>query len=257
MSYYIADGSVITSIIHHVLDTLTADSVKVLFVRTPTTGQWLDLIERHSTIIERILYVPPDNVIPFEHTKDLRCQRSDTRYCLTLEATLDFFTEKRQCKDRFDLICIDGCHDFATSSRDFQQCASLLKESGILLSHDCSPVSHSLYSPTFQPGGWCGSTFIAFVHLVHQNPDSFYAVLDIDTGIGIFSKKKENPFQHILATTRDNARSIPTRNIFFDLHKKKKKPSEIFTFFRHYGNTLINLIDPKVSKQFVTTMKMV
>ena len=85
----------------------------------------------------------------------------------------------------FDLIIIDGYHDYHTSLKDFELCFNCLAQDGILLSHDCAPTSPEMAEPIFKPGRWCGCTYASLITYAATNPDIALTILDTDTGIGI------------------------------------------------------------------------
>lgn len=151
---------------------------KILFVRTPTTGSWLDslLLDNHN--ITRVLYTVPETV-----------NKKYTYHNSTM--IVDFENlENILIDSKFDLIVIDPFHEYKHSINNLIFFSSLLTEQGLLLSHDCFPDNEKTARPTFIPGAWCGETYIALVEFAYRNPHFFYAVLKIDTGIGFISKIK-------------------------------------------------------------------
>jgi hypothetical protein len=57
-----------------------------------------------------------------------------------------------------------------------------------MICHDCFPSNKNLAQPLYNHGDWCGETYAAFIDFAYQHPHFFYALLKIDTGIGIISK---------------------------------------------------------------------
>jgi hypothetical protein len=152
----------------------------ILFIRTPTTGEWLDKILTNNSRVTRILYTP--NVIfnhKYRYDKNTIIINSDD-----LQNTFIYLDKK------FDLIVIDPFHEYDYSKRDFELCYLYLSEIGMLLSHDCFPpsINHSNKKYIFAVP-WSGETYIAFVEFAYNNPKLYYGLLNIDTGIGIISKK--------------------------------------------------------------------
>lgn len=132
---------------------------------------------------------------------------------------------------KFDLICMDTYHGYKESSRDFKLVTSLLSDSGILISHDCYPMNKSVAGPVFIPGPWCGETYIAFTELAYKNPKWFYGVLNIDTGIGIISKK---PLKHLTNKLDKNKQ----KQLLF-LHNTSNNP---YDYFIKHAKYIINAI---------------
>jgi hypothetical protein len=159
----------------------------ILFVRTCTTGSWLDNLLIDNKYITRILYYTDNIKTPTKshiltkiiHSNDLENQ------LVSLNKT-------------FDLICIDTWHEYDISLRDFKIISSLLNNTGMLISHDCYPWNKTVSNSFYIPGDWCGETYISFVEFAYNNPNMFYTILNIDTGIGIISKKQLHLLSNIL-----------------------------------------------------------
>ena len=170
------NGEIISSLI---LDLYKENKYKnILFVRTFTTGNWLDNLLIENQDINRFLYYT-DNITAHSNSHKLT----------TIIHSNDLEQQILSLNKTFDLICIDSCHEYNVSSRDFRIMSSLLNETGLIISHDCYPWNKIVANPSYTAGAWCGETYIAFVEFAYNNPDMFYTVLNIDTGIGIASKK--------------------------------------------------------------------
>jgi len=100
-------------------------------------------------------------------------------------------------------------------------------------------------------------TFAAFVHLVHEHPRCQFAILDIDTGIGIFTPQRENAqhlllLKNILTSASDQCTKMQYAFLQTIVASDKNNPRSIyniFRFFRKHGSTLVNLLaqEKKVS----------
>lgn len=163
----------------------------ILFIRTCTTGDWLDRLLVDEDNITRILYYSDKIAKNTQHVhKNTTIIREDE-----LEQTLKGLKEEgneRETSGKFDLICIDTWHEYDNSLRDFNIITSFLSENGMLISHDCFPWDANMCVPKYIEGNWSGEVYLAFVQFALNNPDMFYAILNIDTGIGIISKKELN-----------------------------------------------------------------
>jgi len=214
------NGDVISSLI---TDVYNENKCKdILFVRTFTTGNWLDnlLIENQNII--RILYYTDNINTPTKSHESTKIIHSNE-----LENQILSLNKK------FDLICIDSCHEYEVSSRDFKIVSSLLNETGILISHDCYPLNKILANPSYIFGAWCGETYIAFIEFAYNNPTMFYTVLNIDTGIGIISKKQT----HFLSNELDKIK----QEYLLHLHKNSK---DAYTYFTENSKDIINSYTP-------------
>ena len=204
----IINGDIISSLI---LDLYKENKYKnILFIRTFTTGAWLDNILNKNEDINRILY----------YTDNIQT-RTKSHKLTTIIHSNDLEKQLLSLNKTFDLICIDSCHEYEISSRDFRIISSLLNETGMLISHDCYPWNKTVANPSYISGSWCGETYIAFIEFAYNNPNMFYTVLNIDTGIGIISKKQLN----FLSNTLDKNK----QEYLLYLHKNSKDPYSYFT----------------------------
>lgn len=192
----------------------------ILFVRTCTTGGWLDKLLVEHPNVTRILYYTDKIRHPTESHKATTIMHSNNleKYLLSLNKT-------------FDLICIDTWHEHNVSSRDFRIISSVLSDSGILVSHDCYPWNRTVANRVFIPGEWCGETYISFVEFAYNNPDLYYTILKTDTGIGIISKK-EMP---LLSNSLDRNK----QEYLLLLHRHSK---DYYAFFNDHSKDIINAI---------------
>jgi hypothetical protein len=210
------NGDIISLLVIDLYNTYNYNDI--LFVRTPTTGEWLDKLLINNNNITRILY--NTNIIQ-KYTFHKSTTIIDSIY---LENKLNYLNKK------FDLICIDPFHEYTYSKRDLFFLSSLLTEKGILICHDCFPPNKDMASPKFKTGSWCGETYVAFVEFAYNNPNLFYGILNIDTGIGIISK-----IQLELLTNN------------FDIYKQKQlltlheNSNDTYTYFCENSKDIINI----------------
>jgi hypothetical protein len=194
----------------------------ILFVRTSTTGSWLDKLLIENQNITRILYYTDKINTPTKSHK-----------LTTIIHSNDLENHLISLNKTYDLICIDTWHEYDVSSRDFKIISSLLNESGILISHDCYPWNKIVSSPSYINGDWCGETYLSFVNFAYNNPNMFYTILNIDTGIGIISKKQ----LHSLSNRLDRNK----QEYLLFLHKNLKDP---YTYFIENSKDIINANSP-------------
>jgi hypothetical protein len=211
-------GEIISSLI---LDLYKENKYKnILFVRTCTTGGWLDDLLIDNKDIDRILYYTDKIKNPSKY------------HNLTHVIHTNYFNKKlKLLKKNFDLICIDTWHEYEISSRDFRILSSFLNESGILISHDCYPWNKTVANPSYIEGSWCGETYLSFVEFAYNNPNIYYTILNIDTGIGIASKKKLD----FLSNKLDRVK----QEHLLCLHKKSR---DAYTYFIENSKDIINAI---------------
>jgi len=96
----------------------------------------------------------------------------------------DDFFEKYDAK--YDIIFIDGLHEHAQVERDIKHSLAHLNQGGVIVMHDCHPVSEECQRHAFDyPGGaWTGDCWKAFVKCRALLPYEMY-VWDHDWGCGV------------------------------------------------------------------------
>lgn len=204
----ISNGDIMSSLI---IDLYNENKYKdILFLRTSTTGHFLDNLFIENKDINRILYNTDNINIP-----------TKTHPSTTIIKSIELENQLLSLNKTFDLICIDSCHEYEVSKRDYRLVLSLLNDNGILISHDCYPYNKLVANPTYIQGSWCGETYIAFIELAYNNPDMFYTLLNIDTGIGIISKKQINNLSNSLDKNK--------QKYLLNLHKNSLEPYDYFT----------------------------
>ena len=209
-------GTVISSL---VLDLYKKNKYKnILFVRSCTTGLFIDNLLIKNQDINRLLY----------YTDKIK-NPTTSHELTTIIHSNDLENHLISLNKTFDLICMDTSHEYEISSRDFKIISSLLNETGILISHDCYPWNEKVANPSYITGEWSGETYIAFVEFAYNNPNMFYTVLNIDTGIGIISKKQLN----FLSNSLDKNK----QEYLLYLHKNSKDP---YTYFTQNSKDIIN-----------------
>lgn len=115
--------------------------------------------------------------------------------------TSDVFFKKNSNRGMtFDVIFIDGLHTYAQSLKDVLNSLQYLNEGGIIVMHDCNPVSESMgysadsYSDYCSKkkeawtSEWCGDVWKTIVYLRSTRQDLNIVVIDCDYGVGIIRK---------------------------------------------------------------------
>ncbi len=119
------------------------------------------------------------------------------------EMTSDDFFHKQQAfllRNRLDVVFIDGLHTYEQSLQDVQHALNYLKDDGVIIMHDCNPLSeaaafpapsceHAVNIPGFS-GEWNGDVWKTIVHLRSSRKDIDVFVLDCDQGLGIITKRR-------------------------------------------------------------------
>tara|TARA_B100001250_G_scaffold405567_1_gene423252 strand:- start:738 stop:1415 length:678 start_codon:yes stop_codon:yes gene_type:complete len=94
-------------------------------------------------------------------------------------------------KTSFDLVFIDGLHEYKQVKKDIINSLRFLNPNGIILVHDCLPSSMSKQAVPRYRMSWNGDVWKAIVDL-RQNNDLEVFTCEIDQGIGIIKKEKNS-----------------------------------------------------------------
>lgn len=91
----------------------------------------------------------------------------------------------------FDVIFIDGLHEYSQVKKDILNSIKYLKKNGIVLVHDCMPDSLGKQAIPRYKMKWNGDVWKAIVDL-RQHDDLEIYTCEIDQGIGIVMNKKNS-----------------------------------------------------------------
>tara|TARA_R110000787_G_scaffold229137_1_gene336694 strand:- start:3662 stop:4240 length:579 start_codon:yes stop_codon:yes gene_type:complete len=102
----------------------------------------------------------------------------------------DFF---KQNKETFDIIFIDGLHQWEQVYRDVTNSLNVLNDGGFIICHDMSPHSELIQRyPQYKPNTeWTGDCWKAWVKLKTERSDLVMAVVDTDYGCGIITRGEQ------------------------------------------------------------------
>ena len=115
----------------------------------------------------------------------------------------DFFAQKASYLKEIggiDVIFVDGLHLYEQVVVDVENSLKFLNSGGVILMHDCNPVSEAAATRGYSPieirknpppgwtGEWNGDVWKAIVELRSRRSDIQVSVFDCDYGIGYISK---------------------------------------------------------------------
>lgn len=96
----------------------------------------------------------------------------------------------------YDVIFIDGLHEYEQCYRDVSNALDHLNPGGFIFIHDVNPlekvhtVSYWEFLHDACPTHWNGSVYKAFIQLKYELPDwSVFSVEDINGGVGVLTKR--------------------------------------------------------------------
>jgi len=225
LRYSTYNGEIISALAHHLVK--FEKIKKILFIRTPSTGGWIEKLEFDKMIdVEKEYYFDQQQHEP----KSSSSIKFSKRQHFELE-----MQKKIQSGLVFDLILIDGFHDFHTSFKDFELCFNCLAQDGILLSHDCAPTSPEMAEPKFKPGRWCGCTYASLITYAASNPDLALTILDTDTGIGIGRRHSSKLRTRWLRNPKRPDTDIQSEFLSLVSASEFKKA---YSYFRHHASSL-------------------
>lgn len=87
-------------------------------------------------------------------------------------------------KEKFDLIFIDGLHEWEQVLRDVKNSLDALNENGTIVLHDCNPTSQQMQLVPRVQSEWTGDVWRAIVKLRQRN-DLFMFTINTDYGCGV------------------------------------------------------------------------
>lgn len=154
----------------------------------------------------------------------------------------DFFSSQGEmlATNRPQLVLIDGLHTYEQALRDVINSLSFLDRNGIIVMHDCNPLTEQAGLPASSidhikktlseyRGVWNGDVWKAIVHLRSMHTDLEVFVLDCDHGIGVVRRGTAGKK---LSFAEDEIRNLTYR----DLEKNREeflnlKPAAFFEEF--------------------------
>jgi hypothetical protein len=112
-------------------------------------------------------------------------------YPMTSDEFFDLIKEHEDIK--YDLIFIDGLHEYSQVKKDIENSLKHLQPNGFIVMHDCNPVSYDAQIPNRKTIAWNGDVWKSFVEFKQNNPTFECCVVDTDFGVGVIKNNGE-PF---------------------------------------------------------------
>jgi len=88
----------------------------------------------------------------------------------------------------YDIIFVDSFHSYQSSILDLYSALLLLKTGGMIVVHDCNPLSAKIAQPEVRDDEWCGVSYQAFIDFRLAHPDFLSFTVDTDYGVGVIQK---------------------------------------------------------------------
>ena len=102
----------------------------------------------------------------------------------TIFMTSDEFFNSISEDDKYDIIFIDGLHEYETCYRDIVNSAKHLNKGGTIVCHDMNPVCKEFITPGYDV--WNGDVYKSFIRFRMEHREfSCCLIYDVDQGLGI------------------------------------------------------------------------
>jgi hypothetical protein len=108
----------------------------------------------------------------------------------TYKMTSDDFFEKH-ITQKYDIVFVDGLHLHEQVYRDIINSLNNLNENGVIVVHDCNPITEITQRRERASNAWHGDVWKAIVQLRSENSDIEIYTVDTDEGCGIIKKGKQ------------------------------------------------------------------
>jgi hypothetical protein len=105
----------------------------------------------------------------------------------TYKMTSDYFFEKH-VSQKYDIIFIDGLHLHEQVYRDIINSLNYLNDNGVIVVHDCNPITEITQRRERVTDAWHGDVWKAIVQLKTENSNIEICTVDTDEGCGIIKK---------------------------------------------------------------------
>ena len=151
----------------------------------------------------------------------------------SIRLTSDAFFKKNT--DFFDLIFIDGLHEYSQVKKDIVNSLKVLTPKGIILIHDCMPLSFLDQAIPRGQRKWNGDVWKSIVELRTRN-DVFTCVGCFDQGIGMILNRKNDQILELSKNNNFKFKDLSYENYYqnFDKYLNLIDYSKFFELIKNY-----------------------
>jgi hypothetical protein len=128
----------------------------------------------------------------------------------TIRDTSDNFFKKNNIK--FDIIFIDGLHEYDQVKKDINNSLLFLNNSGVIFLHDCMPMRYLHQAVPRATGVWNGDVWKNIVESRTKSEIDTYVVY-ADYGIGVILKRRN---KNLLQLNINNFKTLKFRHFFYN-----------------------------------------
>jgi len=150
-----------------------------------------------------------------------------------IRLTSDEFFKKNT--DFFDLIFIDGLHEYSQVKKDIVNSLKVLNPKGIILIHDCMPLSYLDQAIPRGQRKWNGDVWKSIVELRTRN-DVFTCVGCFDQGIGMILNRKNDQILELSEDYNFQFKDLSYENYYnnFDKYLNLIDQNKFFELIKNY-----------------------
>ena len=127
----------------------------------------------------------------------------------------DFF---KRNSNSFDLIFIDGLHEYTQVKKDIFNSLKVLNPKGIILVHDCMPLTYLDQAIPRGQRKWNGDVWKSIVEL-RTRSDIFTCVGCFDQGIGMILNRKNDQVLELSKENNLRFKDLSYENYYYNFNK--------------------------------------
>lgn len=162
--------------------------------------------------------------------------------------TSDEYFERLNRGMKFDIVFIDGLHQWEQVLRDVDNALAVLEPGGTIVVHDCDPETFERQLVPMTVSQWNGDVWRAWVEL-RSRPDLEMACLNLDYGVGIIRRGAQEPlvvpradmtFDRLRSNRREWLNLVPGWMLYGPVAMKHRR-----VVVAPWSNKLPNVENPK------------
>jgi hypothetical protein len=158
-------------LINHIIKNRNYKKYLEIGVRNPNKGNFNKIIIENKTGVDPNPIVEQNNII--KSTSD------------------NFF---KNTEEKYDIIFIDGLHLEEQVDKDIINSLNHINENGIILVHDCNPITEFMQRENYEVNGkfpsWNGTVWRSIAKLRMNRSDLKIKVVNTDSGVGLIEKSE-------------------------------------------------------------------
>lgn len=116
---------------------------------------------------------------------------------VTSDEFFDRYAPRKYQAQPLDVVLVDGMHEFEFALRDVLHSLQYLSQDGVIIMHDCNPLSKEAEASFAEwqrrgySGFWNGDVWKVIAYLLQARPDLDVFVADCDHGLGVITRNGE------------------------------------------------------------------